>query len=413
MVISVNAGNLPQGPMMNQMNVRPQMMQMDQQQQHQMMAVNQQQQMNQPMNQMGGMNQQQHMAPMNAQQQMNPMQQQQLQQQQQQHQHQLQQQQQQFQQNSNQQQNQANTNMNMGNTLMQQLNAPSQQQAANNPSSALLSQLNQTQQQTMGPMNPGGMQRPRFPVQAAAAVNKMNPQQQQTAQQQQLINQQMLQQQQQQQRKQQSEMINQQQQQQGQQPQFVTGPGVPSPAQQQTMPMQSMAPMSSTMTVHNMGAPSPAYVHSPGNVQLVSSPASGVRMTAPQHQQMQQAGRPMAGLPPPPSPSMMNIQVPTPGMLHTPQGAGMGGAGMVGHGGGPVPGTEDHLYLDKVRQLSRFIEPLTKLISRFGEDDSEKLGKMKIMLDILSNPNKRMPMDTLLKCEAVLEKMDFKKVFKH
>ena len=72
--------------------------------------------------------------------------------------------------------------------------------------------------------------------------------------------------------------------------------------------------------------------------------------------------------------------------------------------------TEEQLYLEKVRQLSRFIEPLTRLIGRFGDDDSEKLSKMKIMLDILSNPTKRMPMDTLLKCEAVLEKMDFKRV---
>jgi len=100
-------------------------------------------------------------------------------------------------------------------------------------------------------------------------------------------------------------------------------------------------------------------------------------------------------------------------MLHTPQGAGMGGA----MAGGPAMNSasssgasEEQLYLEKVRQLSRFIEPLTRLIGRFGDDDSEKLSKMKIMLDILSNPSKRMPMDTLLKCEAVLEKMDFKRV---
>lgn len=79
----------------------------------------------------------------------------------------------------------------------------------------------------------------------------------------------------------------------------------------------------------------------------------------------------------------------------------------MGSGGG---GTEEQMYLEKVRQLSRFIEPLTCLIGRIGDVDSEKLSKMKIMLDILSNPSKRMPMDTLLKCEAVLEKMDFKKV---
>ena len=41
-----------------------------------------------------------------------------------------------------------------------------------------------------------------------------------------------------------------------------------------------------------------------------------------------------------------------------------------------------------------------------GNEDQEKLGKMNKLMDILSNPNKRMPMDTLLKCEAVLEKMN-------
>lgn len=38
----------------------------------------------------------------------------------------------------------------------------------------------------------------------------------------------------------------------------------------------------------------------------------------------------------------------------------------------------------------------------------EKLTKMKNLLDILSNPNKRMPLETLMKCEVVLEKLDFK-----
>ena len=41
--------------------------------------------------------------------------------------------------------------------------------------------------------------------------------------------------------------------------------------------------------------------------------------------------------------------------------------------------------------------------------DVDKLSKMKKLLEILSNPNKRMPLDTLLKCEVVLEKLDFKR----
>jgi len=35
---------------------------------------------------------------------------------------------------------------------------------------------------------------------------------------------------------------------------------------------------------------------------------------------------------------------------------------------------------------------------------------MKKLLEILANPNKRMPLETLLKCEVVLEKLDFKRV---
>lgn len=38
--------------------------------------------------------------------------------------------------------------------------------------------------------------------------------------------------------------------------------------------------------------------------------------------------------------------------------------------------------------------------------DVEKLSKMKKLLEILSNPTQRMPLETLIKCEVVLEKLD-------
>jgi hypothetical protein len=44
------------------------------------------------------------------------------------------------------------------------------------------------------------------------------------------------------------------------------------------------------------------------------------------------------------------------------------------------------------------------------DTDVEKLSKMKKLLEILSNPSKRMPLETLLKCEVVLEKLDLKRV---
>lgn len=38
------------------------------------------------------------------------------------------------------------------------------------------------------------------------------------------------------------------------------------------------------------------------------------------------------------------------------------------------------------------------------------MSKMKHLLDILSNPNKRTQIETLNKCEVVLEKLDFARV---
>merc|ERR1711936_857396 len=70
------------------------------------------------------------------------------------------------------------------------------------------------------------------------------------------------------------------------------------------------------------------------------------------------------------------------------------------------PRQDEQAYLDKVKALGKYIEPLRRMIARIGNEDQEKLGKMNKLMDILSNPTKRMPMETLLKCEAVLEKMN-------
>ncbi len=59
-----------------------------------------------------------------------------------------------------------------------------------------------------------------------------------------------------------------------------------------------------------------------------------------------------------------------------------------------------------MKQLGKYIEPLSRMIAKIGNEDQEKLGKMKKLMDILSNPSKRLPMETLLKCEAVLERMN-------
>ena len=66
---------------------------------------------------------------------------------------------------------------------------------------------------------------------------------------------------------------------------------------------------------------------------------------------------------------------------------------------------EDAAYLEKVKSLSKYIEPLRKMITN-SNNDKQKLEKMKKLLDILSNPNKRMPIETLKKCEEVLVRLN-------
>ncbi|XP_065202466.1 mediator of RNA polymerase II transcription subunit 15-like [Planococcus citri] len=127
--------------------------------------------------------------------------------------------------------------------------------------------------------------------------------------------------------------------------------------------------------------PSPALVPSPNTAQMPTP--SGMVNTM-----MRQSGPGMA-----PSPNS-NINLNTPGNLSQPT---------------PSPCSNDEqAYRDKVKQLSRYIEPLRKMISRLGNGDSEKMGKMKKLLEILSSPGQRITMETLLKCEVVLEKLDIK-----
>ena len=67
---------------------------------------------------------------------------------------------------------------------------------------------------------------------------------------------------------------------------------------------------------------------------------------------------------------------------------------------------EDKEYIDKVKSLEKYIEPLRNMIAKIGsENDQDRLTKMKKLLDILSNPSRRMPLSTLQKCEDVLKRM--------
>lgn len=77
-------------------------------------------------------------------------------------------------------------------------------------------------------------------------------------------------------------------------------------------------------------------------------------------------------------------------------------------GSSPFNAQEDQMYREKYKQLTKYIEPLKRMVAKIGNDDVEKIMKMNKLLEILCNPNQRIPLETLLKCETALEKMDFK-----
>jgi len=71
-----------------------------------------------------------------------------------------------------------------------------------------------------------------------------------------------------------------------------------------------------------------------------------------------------------------------------------------------TPSDDDHAYSEKVKQLNKYIEPLRQMIAGINKAEKQKLSKMNTLMEILSNPNKRTtPMETLMKCETVLENM--------
>lgn len=94
-------------------------------------------------------------------------------------------------------------------------------------------------------------------------------------------------------------------------------------------------------------------------------------------------------------------------MAQSPSSTNLNTPGQVNAAPSPLNAQEEHLYREKYRQLTKYIEPLKRMITRMGSDD-EKLLKMNKLLEILCNPHQRIPLETLIKCEAALEKMDLK-----
>lgn len=136
---------------------------------------------------------------------------------------------------------------------------------------------------------------------------------------------------------------------------------------------QSVGPQGNQGTL-----PNPQMIPSPALVPTSSPQMSGLMQNPNQRQQMRQ------------SPS---APLNTPGQVTQ---------------NSPFNAQEDQLYREKYKQLTKYIEPLRKMVAKFGNDGNNAEGytKMHKLLEILSNPAQRVPLETLLKCEKVLEKME-------
>ncbi|KAI8502829.1 mediator complex subunit Med15, partial [Branchiostoma belcheri] len=207
---------------------------------------------------------------------------------------------------------------------------------------------------------------------------------------------------------------------------------VASPAQTSSMQRQVASPAQTT-TMHRQVA-SPAQTGSiqrqvaspaqPGSMQRqVASPAqpgSVQRQHTPQSSS-QSAASPATMLPSPspqpsmaPSPASTTARTPagvqSPVSLNTP-----GNPGSVGMAPSPRNATEEQAYLEKWKQLSKYIDPLQRMIKRVSNTDEHKkdLSKMKNLLEILTDQKKRLQYQTLLKCEQVLEKLELQMKMSH
>uniref|UniRef100_A0A8C2TBA1 Mediator of RNA polymerase II transcription subunit 15 n=1 Tax=Coturnix japonica TaxID=93934 RepID=A0A8C2TBA1_COTJA len=120
------------------------------------------------------------------------------------------------------------------------------------------------------------------------------------------------------------------------------------------------------------------------------SPSSFLPSPSPQPSQSPAAAR-----------TPQNFSVPSPGPLNTP--------GNPNSVMSPASSSqsEEQQYLEKLKQLSKYIEPLRRMINKIdkNEDRKKDLSKMKSLLDILTDPSKRCPLKTLQKCEIALEKL--------
>ncbi|KAM8824013.1 LOW QUALITY PROTEIN: mediator of RNA polymerase II transcription subunit 15 [Synchiropus picturatus] len=169
-------------------------------------------------------------------------------------------------------------------------------------------------------------------------------------------------------------------------------PPIPQQVQQQHQMLSSPSPVQTTPSMPPPPQPSPQPPGSqPNSVSSGPAPSPGGFQPSPSPQPAQS---PITARTP------QNYGVPSPGPLNTPGNPGS----VLSPSGSSL---EDQQYMEKLKQLSKYIEPLSRMINKIdkNEDRKKDLSKMKSLLNILTDPNIRCPLKTLQKCEIALEKL--------
>ncbi|KAG8146472.1 hypothetical protein E2320_012800 [Naja naja] len=179
------------------------------------------------------------------------------------------------------------------------------------------------------------------------------------------------------------------------------GPQMPQVSQSSITMMSSPSPVQQAPTPQPMPPP-PQPQPSPQSGQPNSQPNSNVSSgPAPSPSSFLPSPSPQPSQSPAAARTPQNFSVPSPGPLNTP--------GNPSSVMSPASSSqsEEQQYLEKLKQLSKYIEPLRRMINKIdkNEDRKKDLSKMKSLLDILTDPKKRCPLKTLQKCEIALEKL--------
>jgi len=219
-------------------------------------------------------------------------------------------------------------------------------------------------------------------------LSTQQQQQQQVQQAQQQL--QLKQQQQNQQQQQQTLLQQQQQQQQGKQPseqeQLIIKQLQQNKRQQLINQQNATLQSNSTPTNTAMGFNLPKTNVSKSTIGNVPQPSPAKNISAPSPQ-----GQPSPLMQPTPSPAFINPP-------------------SVGPAPSPLTHVDEQAYVEKLKEMSKYIEPLAKLINRMPKDDGraehvKERNKMNGLLDMLNNKNRRVPLNVLGKCENVLRRL--------